>query len=333
MDDYWDDEEEGDDFEFRAFHLKHPIQTVPRDPQVDWGSDYETWIQKYMKTIEQERPEMSAEDMYASLKTKVLSIDEMIKLGFPIPRNDWSVGLGTCDRCEKRITVYPSGKQVNTDECRYHKGFFLRHSRAGNRMYSCCPIANPGCVKETSHLITQELELPPGFSKTSRTDKKVPGIYAIDCEMCDINLGGGVMAKEVVQLAVVDCITSSVVYKEIIRPEDPIHNCNTFVHGLARQQIETAKISASECRKFFLELVSSESILIGHDIKSDLRALKVVHYNIIETQHAFPHPLGGHNKTSLRNLLKDRLNLEIDSQLHDPADDAFACMFLVHTLL
>lgn len=329
MHDCYDSEDS--DYEVRVTDcLAH--KTQPAGETTEWSPNVETWVQKFVKRAEGQLPKMTRQEMYHKLQSILIGLEDMIKFGFPIPRNDWSVGLGACDRCEKRIPVDVNGIQVKKEACQHHKGNFLRLSKAGNRLYSCCPIANPGCVEENSHLISKPLELPEGYSKTSEK-KTFPGIYAIDAEMCDVSLAGGILIKEVVQLAIIDCVSSKVVYKEILRPEDPVYNANTFVHGLTRHQIESAEISVRECRQKFLELISSDSILVGHDIKSDLRALKIVHYKIIDTQHAFPHPLGGNNKMSLRQLLKEKLDLEIDSLLHDPEDDAYACMFLVHSLL
>lgn len=333
----WSDEDGDDGCEIRASELKPP-ETSGDAPVLEFG--HESWIEKYLKTEKGKMLNMSGEEMYQKLSQYCLSLEDMMKLSFPIPRNDHSVGIGTCDSCEKKIFVDVSGKQVVSEVCVFHSGNFQRKSRAGTRLYDCCPIANPGCQRQESHLVTKTLELPEGFVKTSKKQSKdasdsqlCPRIFAIDAEMCDICVGNRQFAKEIVQLAVVDCVTGLVVYKEIVRPEDPIHNYNTFVHGLKKDQIDSATTTVSEMRKIFLDLVSEDCILVGHDIKSDLRALKVIHYKIVETQHVFPDPRGDHNRFSLRFLLKLKLNIEIDSALHDPADDAFACMFLIHTLL
>ena len=80
-----------------------------------------------------------------------------------------------------------------------------------------------------------------------------------------------------------------------------------------------------EVQQKMLTLVSSETILLGHGLESDLRSLKVhthtltnahphhthtqiIHGRVVDTAIVFPHRKGPPLKRALRNLMKDHLN-------------------------
>ncbi|KAJ1480128.1 hypothetical protein T484DRAFT_1811738, partial [Baffinella frigidus] len=79
-----------------------------------------------------------------------------------------------------------------------------------------------------------------------------------------------------------------------------------------------------------LELVTCETILVGHSLEHDFKACKIVHGKVIDTSVLYPHPRGGPYKNSLNFLVKSHLRREMDRKAgHCSIDDATACMDLV----
>ena len=61
---------------------------------------------------------------------------------------------------------------------------------------------------------------------------------------------------------------------------------------------------------------SSETILIGHSLESDLKVLKLVHSKVVDTSVVFPHKLGPPLKRALRTLAAEHLKRIIQARIH-----------------
>ena len=62
-----------------------------------------------------------------------------------------------------------------------------------------------------------------------------------------------------------------------------------------------------------LRLFSSSTILIGHSLDSDLRALRLVHGKCVDTALIYPHPRGFPMRLKLKKLAEDYLQLRIQN--------------------
>lgn len=51
--------------------------------------------------------------------------------------------------------------------------------------------------------------------------------------------------------------------------------------GLTEESLKTAKVTLSDVQKAMLQLFNSHTILIGHSLENDLRALKVNIFHLI----------------------------------------------------
>lgn len=93
----------------------------------------------------------------------------------------------------------------------------------------------------------------------------------------------------------------------------------------------TTRLSDVQAR--LLEILTQDTILVGHSLNSDLTALKLTHPFIVDTSIIFPHPRGPPLKSSLKWLSQRYLGREIQKghgcQGHDSIEDARACLDLV----
>ena len=62
-----------------------------------------------------------------------------------------------------------------------------------------------------------------------------------------------------------------------------------------------------------LPVVSRETILVGHSLENDLKALKVVHRRCVDTTVLYPHPKGFPLRQSLKYITRKYLDVNIQS--------------------
>ncbi|XP_042311773.1 RNA exonuclease 1 homolog isoform X2 [Sceloporus undulatus] len=286
--------------------------------------------------------------LYRVLKDYVLTEEELKENGFPEPNpekpgsallksgtvklaiSDTSRRL--CCRCGKIYTVTLSGKHVRKEECNYHSGKVLRHKVPGGleTRYSCCEgvVGSPGCQVAKLHVHDGRNENTDGFVKTFIKPPPLDGnhgVFALDCEMCYTTHG-----LELSRVTVVDP-TLYVVYDAFVKPDHEIIDFNNRLYGAKAEKMKTAVTSIRDVQAVLLNLFSTDTILIGHNLQSDLFALKLFHSKIVDTSVVFPHRLGLPHKRALRNLMADYLQRIIQDDVggRDCSEDATACMELM----
>lgn len=235
-----------------------------------------------------------------------------------------------CCRCKKTFTVDENGQCKKLEDCIYHP--CGRFTYRGETKYVCCrsPVSIEGCCTATSHVF--EIQNPhelAGFVATlepsGSADQRSHHVYALDCEMVYTTRG-----MELARVTVVDdkCKT---VYESIVQPSGKLVDCNTRFSGLTDDMLINVTRKLTDVQAALLLLFNSKTILIGHSLESDLKALRIIHPTVIDTSVLFPHKLGPPKKRSLRVLATDILQKIIQNSEsgHDSAEDAVTCMELI----
>ncbi|EFX85588.1 hypothetical protein DAPPUDRAFT_237744 [Daphnia pulex] len=220
--------------------------------------------------------------------------------------------------------------QVNRDDpgCSYH--WDSSYQRRGYKTpYSCCN-GNPnskGCTVNKWHVSdTGNLASQKEFVRTVEKPQPSPdgdyGVYALDCEMC-YTTGGG----ELTRIAVISSDYKTV-YETLVMPDNPILDYNTRCSGITEDDLVDVKTTLKDVQAFLLNLLSSKTILIGHDLDGDLRALGVmIHDTVIDTSVIFPHSQGPPFRRALKTLCQEYLKKSIrNGGVHNCSEDAIACM-------
>merc|ERR1712226_658132 len=170
-----------------------------------------------------------------------------------------------------------------------------------------------------------------GFTKT-RTQRNRNqsdgnhGVYGIDGEMLFTTQG-----MQLCKITVVG-IDGKLVYETLVQPEDPIVDYNTRFSGVSAKDLKRGPTkSLKEVQNDLLGFISANSILMGHSLENDLRALKLVHMTVIDTSLVFPHYYGMPFRRSLKSIVHSYLNREIQEENcgHDSYEDARACIELM----
>ncbi|KAJ6788472.1 hypothetical protein PWT90_02617 [Aphanocladium album] len=149
---------------------------------------------------------------------------------------------------------------------------------------------------------------------------------AIDCEMVGVGPGGHESA--LARVSMVD-FHGRQVYDSYVRPQERVTDWRTPVSGVSPREMRFARDFA-EVQRDVADLLDGR-ILIGHDVRHDLEALKLSHppRDIRDTSKhgSFKRHANG-RKPALRILAQTLLNVDIQGGAHSSLEDARVTMLL-----
>ncbi len=154
-------------------------------------------------------------------------------------------------------------------------------------------------------------------------------VYAVDCEMCKTSQTDFVLTR----ISIVSW-DGSVILDELVKPDKPIVDYLTQYSGITEDMLRPVTTTLQDIQKRLLGLLNAKSILVGHSLDSDLKALQLTHPFIVDTSIIFPHPAGRGKKHALKWLAQKYLGREIQkghgtARGHDSIEDARTCLDLV----
>jgi len=247
----------------------------------------------------------------------------------------------TCKRCNKTFQLRSKDYfyLTSNSECIFHWGKLrnVRVDKAIEHKYSCCSggMDSQGC-DTGKHVYDgiyngngNGLNLT-GYVQVSllsnEEDTKLSNnVYALDCEMCYTTKG-----LELTRISIVDMHLNEV-YESLVKPDTQILDYNTRWSGLTEESLKNCNKKLKHVQSDLMKLFNKNTILIGHSLESDFKALKLIHTNVIDTSVVFPHKMGAPYKRALRNLMSEFLQkiIQEDVQGHDSKEDAAACVSLM----
>ena len=257
-----------------------------------------------------------------------------------------------CARCKKTFYTDKEGRQPSDNSCSYHWGKVvsipISEPMFRDQMYSK-PMSEPvfswrsgvathskqGCTFADVHVWSG---LPnkggiigpqAGYVKTKQRpadQSEHAGIYGLDCEMSYTRAG-----LELTKLSVVD-IDGRLVYESLVLPENEIIDFNTKFSGIKPGDLVSGQTKTlHEVQTDLLEFIHADTIIVGHGLDNDLRAMKIMHKSVVDTSVVFPHFYGAPYRRSLRSLVIQYLRQDIQSSSsgHNSYEDARAAMQLM----
>ncbi|XP_033192483.2 uncharacterized protein LOC117158070 isoform X2 [Bombus vancouverensis nearcticus] len=286
--------------------------------------------------------------LYGMLKKWIMTEQQLQDNGFPRPHPDGQKGRAKvyvtntrnqsvlskvpneriCSRCGQTYAIDKRGFASRSQNCIYHWGrkFTIR----GESKYSCCQQygSATGCCDAKTHVWDYtDYENLRGYVRTLPKDTPVEeqGVYALDCEMCYTTQG-----LELTRITVIDD-DCSVVYETLVNPQNPIIDYNTRFSGITEENMKDVTTTLLDVQATLLTMFSDKTILVGHSLESDFKALRLLHDTVVDTSVMFPHKNGYPQKRALKNLCSEYLRKIIQNDVggHDSKEDAVACMELI----
>ncbi|KAK4246612.1 ribonuclease H-like domain-containing protein [Corynascus novoguineensis] len=157
-------------------------------------------------------------------------------------------------------------------------------------------------------------------------DVQIGKYVAIDCEMVGVGEGG--YDDALARVSVVD-FHGKQVYDSFVKPRERVVDWRTHVSGVAPKHMAKAR-TFDEVQAQIAELLKGR-IVVGHDVKHDLRVLELDHPGkMIRDTAKFSgfRKYANGPKPALRVLARELLGVEIQTGQHSSIEDARVSMLL-----
>ncbi|KAI9355473.1 hypothetical protein BD770DRAFT_411681 [Pilaira anomala] len=174
--------------------------------------------------------------------------------------------------------------------------------------------------------------LPEGWKEThaplkERKEGEQMRIIGIDCEMV-LTVSGSTLAR----VTLID-EDGTKLLDEMVKPDEPIIDYLTKYSGITPEAMSNAQCSLRRAQKHVRKIVDHNTILVGHGLENDLKALRLAHPYCVDTSLLYDHHRGPPYKPSLRFLARNYLKRHIQDRNeahigHDSAEDAVATLDL-----
>lgn len=153
-----------------------------------------------------------------------------------------------------------------------------------------------------------------------------PRVYGLDCEMVMTDQG-----SELARVTLIDYATSEKVLDELVKPAGNVVDYLSKYSGLTKDILDGATLNHKQAQQKLAQWITPSTILIGHSLESDFKALKLRHPWVIDTALVYEHPRRMPFKPSLKWLMKKWCDKDIQNGAdgHDPEEDAKSCLELL----
>lgn len=83
--------------------------------------------------------------------------------------------------------------------------------------------------------------------------------------------------------------------------------CYNRFSGITEEDMKDVTTNILDVQATLLTIFSDKTILVGHSLESDFKALKLLHDTVVDTSVMFPHRYGYPQKRALKNLCSEYL--------------------------
>eukprot|EP00698_Gefionella_okellyi_P015550 TRINITY_DN438_c0_g1_i1.p1 TRINITY_DN438_c0_g1~~TRINITY_DN438_c0_g1_i1.p1 ORF type:complete len:562 (+),score=119.93 TRINITY_DN438_c0_g1_i1:50-1687(+) len=167
------------------------------------------------------------------------------------------------------------------------------------------------------------MDQQPTFVSTALAVGTAHELVAVDCEMV-ITEGGG---YELARLAIV-AHDGTQLLDTLVLPQKPVTDYLTQYSGIDADVLKDVTVTFQQAQEQFLQIVSANTIVVGHSLENDLNALRVCHQMVADTAILFADQRGATFKPALKWLANRYLSTEIQRGSHNPVEDARTALAL-----
>ena len=97
------------------------------------------------------------------------------------------------------------------------------------------------------------------------------------------------------------------IYETLVKPSNTILDYNSKFSGIKESDLRSVTTTIADVQRRLQALFNDKTILIGHSLESDLKALKIIHNTVVDTAQVYPHKRGLPFKRALRTLTAEFL--------------------------
>ena len=146
-----------------------------------------------------------------------------------------------------------------------------------------------------------------------------PIMLGVDCEMCETDVD----KRALVGVSVVDT-KGGVLLKTLVKPPGTILDLKTDITGLRMKDFKGVKTTLADVQEKLRKIVTPNTVLVGHGLVHDLRALRFDHAPVIDTAMLFSYKNLPRSTPGLADLCKRLLSSEMRANggTHDSVEDA-----------
>lgn len=159
-------------------------------------------------------------------------------------------------------------------------GFSLE-DRLYRSYLSCCLTTDqlkqegyPGYSEESGNEELQPDMQAPNYAGKPSFERRV---VAVDCEMVQTTEG-----TELARITLVDYHCNPI-YDEYVKPAGQVRDYRTSTSGVTEQLLSEASKSLHDVHSDLSVLLHPSTVLVGHSLNNDLRALRMRHGKVIDT--------------------------------------------------
>lgn len=87
----------------------------------------------------------------------------------------------------------------------------------------------------------------------------------------------------------------------------PIEIISLSYSGITEDLLSNITTNLRDVQAVLLSMFHSKTILLGHSLESDLKALKLLHSVVVDTSVLYPHKMGPPKKRALKTLCIENL--------------------------
>ena len=155
-------------------------------------------------------------------------------------------------------------------------------------------------------------------------------LCAMDCEMCTTNSG----ALEICRVSLISPEANDdnlIVMDTFVKPDNDIVDYHTEFSGITEEIMRSVSTKRCEVLDAMKHIIGPDTILVGHSLDSDLKALGIVHHRVLDTSILYPHQRGIPYKNSLKMLADEMLGIKVqddEENGHDSVQDAAVALEL-----
>lgn len=159
---------------------------------------------------------------------------------------------------------------------------------------------------------------PAGWNPGSKSEENTE-IVAIDCEMVGVGADG---SKHSLARVVIVNYYGAVLLDRFVAQMEPVTDFRTKISGVRPSDLKGAP-SLRQVQEEIYKILK-DKIVVGHQLQSDFKVLMLDHPKLYirDTARYAPLMKSPGNPHSLKHLAKEILDLQIQADEHDPAEDA-----------